>query len=261
MNVIRSAIRALTDSLAELGRSLFFLLRVIAGLPALLLKPRLVVDQLYSVGVLSLVIIVVSGIFVGMVLALSGYRLLVDFGAEEALGTSVALTVVRELGPVVTALLFAGRAGSAVAAEIGLMKATDQLSGMEMMAVDPVKRIVAPRFVAGLIALPLLTAIFCVMAIGAAGGHLVGVALLGVDAGSYWSGIQSNVEFGQDIVNVFVKSSVFGLLVTWIAVYQGYHAPPTSEGVSRATTNTVVLSSLAVLGANLMLTAVLFGGI
>lgn len=261
MNALRQGAGALAERLADLGQSLFFLLRVLASLPALLLKPRLVVEQLYYVGVLSLVIVVVSGIFVGMVLALSGYRLLVDFGAEDALGTSIALTVVRELGPVVTALLFAGRAGSAVTAEIGLMKATDQLSGMEMMAVDPVKRIVAPRFLAGLIAMPLLTAIFCVMAIGAAGGHFVGVALLGVDAGSYWSGIRDNVEFGRDIVNVFVKSGVFGILVAWISVYEGYHAPPTSEGVSRATTNTVVVSSLAVLGANLMLTAILFGGI
>lgn len=249
------------DALAQVGRGVFFLLRVLASLPALARKPRIVIEQIYSVGVLSLVIVVVSAIFVGMVLALSGYRLLVDFGAEEALGTSVALTIVRELGPVVTALLFAGRAGTAVAAEIGLMKATDQLSGMEMMAVDPVKRIVAPRFLAALISLPLLTSIFCVMAIGVSGGHLVGVELLGVDPASYWSGIRNNVEFGQDIVNVFIKSGVFGLIIGWIAVFQGYHAPPTSEGVSRATTNTVVISSLAVLGANLMLTAILFGGV
>lgn len=258
---LTNMVAIVADALAQIGRSLFFLLRILASLPGLLRKPRLVVEQLYSVGVLSLVIVVVSAIFVGMVLALSGYRLLVDFGAENALGTSVALTIVRELGPVVTALLFAGRAGSAVAAEIGLMKATDQLSGMEMMAVDPVKRIVAPRFLAGLVSLPLLTSIFCVMAIGVSGGHLVGVELLGVDAFNYWSGIQNNVEFGKDIVNVFVKSSVFGALIIWIAVYQGYHTMPTSEGVSRATTNTVVLSSLAVLGTNLLLTAVLFGGV
>ena len=253
--------RGVSETMAEVGRSVFFFFRILATLPGLLLKPRLIIEQIYSVGVLSLVIIVVAGIFVGMVLALSGYRLLVDFGAEQALGTSIALTVVRELGPVVTGLLFAGRAGSAVAAEIGLMKATDQLAGMEMMAVDPVKRIVAPRFLAGLISLPLLTSIFCVMAIGASGGYLVGVELLGVDAGSYWSGIQSNVDFWQDIINVFIKSSVFGAIIIWIAVYQGFHAAPTSEGVSRATTNTVVISSLAILGANLLLTAVLFGGV
>lgn len=255
-----AALQSILDTLAAIGRSVFFLLRIVLTLPRLVLRPRLVVEQIYSVGVLSLVIIVVSGIFVGMVLALSGYRLLSDFGAEQALGTSIALTIVRELGPVVTALLFAGRAGSALAAEIGLMKATDQLSGMEMMAVDPVRRIVAPRFLAGIISMPLLTAIFCIMAIGVSGGYLVGVQLLGVDAGSYWSGIQSNVDFGTDIINMFIKSAVFGAIVVWIAVYQGYHAMPTSEGVSRATTSTVVLGSLAILGANLALTAIMFGG-
>ncbi len=260
MNAAQRVFVNSTNWMAELGRSFIFFLRILRSLPGLVLKPRLLVEQIYSVGVLSLVIVVVAGLFVGMVLALSGYRLLVGFGAEEALGTSVALVVVRELGPVVTGLLFAGRAGSALAAEIGLMKATDQLSGMEMMAVDPVKRIVAPRFLAGVIALPLLTSIFCVMAIGAGGGYFVGVDMLGVDAGSYWSGIQANVDFGRDIINIFLKSGVFGAIITWVAVYQGYHAPPTSEGVSRATTNTVVIASLAILGANLMLTAVLFSG-
>lgn len=248
-----------TAWIAEVGRSTLFLLRILASLPALLRKPRLLVEQVYSVGVLSLVITVVAGIFVGMVLALSGYRLLVDFGVESALGTSVALVVLRELGPVVTALLFAGRAGSALAAEIGLMRATDQIAGMEMMAVDPLKRIIAPRFLAGVLAMPLLAAIFCVMAIGAAGGYYVGVELLGVDASAYWSGIQSHVVF-RDILDMLIKSAVFGALVTWVAVFQGYHALPTSEGVSRATTNTVVITSLAILGANLILTAVMFAG-
>ncbi len=247
------------DWLAELGRSVLFLLRIIAALPMLGRKPRLLVEQVYSVGVLSLVIVVVSGLFVGMVLALSGYRALVQFGASNALGTSVALVVIRELGPVVTGLLFAGRAGSAVAAEIGLMKATDQLSGMEMMAVDPLRRVVAPRFVAGIIALPLLTAIFSVMAIGAGGGYFVGVTLLGVDASAYWHGIQSSVGIG-DIIDMFIKAGTFGAIVTWVAVFEGYYAAPTSEGVSRATTNTVVIASLAILGANLILTAMLFSG-
>lgn len=259
MSTLQRGFNTATGWMSDIGRATVFLLRILTSLPGLVRKPRLLVEQIYSLGVLSLVIVVVAGVFVGMVLALSGYRLLVDFGAEEALGTSVAMVVVRELGPVVTGLLFAGRAGSALAAEIGLMKATDQLSGMEMMAVDPVKRIVAPRFLAGVIALPLLTSIFCVMAIGAGGGYFVGVDMLGVDAGSYWSGIQSNVDFGEDIINIFLKSGVFGAIITWVAVYQGYHAPPTSEGVSRATTNTVVIASLALLGANLMLTAVLFG--
>lgn len=244
--------------IADLGCSVLFLLRIIAALPIVLIKPRLLSRQIYAVGVLSLLIIVVSGIFVGMVLALSAYRALTDFGAENALGTSVALIVLRELGPVVTALLFAGRAGSALAAEIGLMKATEQLSGLEMMAVDPVKRIVAPRFLAGVIALPLLTCIFCVMAIGAAGGHLVGVNLLGVDTSAYWNGIQNHVSPGRDIIPIFIKSGVFGALTTWIAVFQGYHTAPTAAGVSRATTHTVVMASLAILAANLLLTAILF---
>ncbi|HLQ86712.1 MAG TPA: lipid asymmetry maintenance ABC transporter permease subunit MlaE [Salinisphaeraceae bacterium] len=260
MSTLSRSLYTATTWIAEVGRSTLFLLRILASLPALVRKPRLVVEQLYSVGVLSLVIIVVAGIFVGMVLALSGYRLLVDFGAETALGTSVAFIVVRELGPVVTALLFAGRAGSALAAEIGLMRATDQLAGMEMMAVDPVKRVVAPRFLAGVLALPLLTSIFCVMAIGAAGGYYVGVEMLGLDANAYWSGIQSSIQYWPDIAAIFIKSGVFGAIITWVAVYEGYHTMPTSEGVSRATTNTVVIASLAILGANLMLTAIMFSG-
>ncbi|NNC23887.1 lipid asymmetry maintenance ABC transporter permease subunit MlaE [Salinisphaera sp. USBA-960] len=251
--------RSALDWLADLGASVFFLLRVIAATPVLIRKPRLLVEQIYSIGVLSMVIIVVSGLFVGMVLALSGYRALVQFGAENSLGTSVALVVVRELGPVVTALLFAGRAGSAVAAEIGLMKATDQLSGMEMMAVDPMRRVIAPRFVAGIVTLPLLTAIFSVMAIGAGGGYYVGVSLLGVDASAYWHGIQASVSVG-DLADMFIKSGVFGAIITWVAVFEGYRTAPTSAGVSRATTNTVVIASLAILGANLILTAVLFSG-
>lgn len=244
--------------LAGLGKAQFFLLRVLASLPSAVLRPRLVVQQLYSVGAMSLIIIVISGSFVGMVLALQAYHALVRFGAEESLGVLNALVIVRELGPVVTALLFAGRAGSALAAELGLMQATDQLSAMEMMAVDPVKRVVAPRFLAAILAMPLLTAIFGVMAIGVAGGHLIGVEVLGVDAGSYWSQIRSSVGV-EDIRNMLFKGFVFGFAVAWIAVYQGYHCPPTSEGVSRATTSTVVLSSLAILALDLILTAFMLG--
>ena len=242
------------------GRATIFLGSVLAAVPAALTRPRLLAQQIYSVGVLSMVIIVVSGSFVGMVLALQGYRTLVGFGAEESLGVLVALGTVRELGPVLTALLFAGRAGSAVAAEIGLMRATDQLSGMEMMAVDPVRRVVAPRFIAGFVSMPLLAAIFSVMAIGVAGGHLIGVELLGVDDGAYWSQIQAQVEF-TDIWNGVVKSVVFGTAVSWIAVYQGYHALPTSSGVSDATKNTVVMSSLAILALDFVLTAFMFEGV
>ncbi len=243
--------------LRGLGKSQFFLLQIIASLPSLILRPRLVVQQLYFVGQLSMVIIVLAGSFVGMVLALQGYRTLIRFGAEESLGVFVALVIVRELGPVVTALLFAGRAGSALAAELGLMNATDQLQAMEMMAVDPVKRVVAPRFVAGLLAMPLLASIFAVMAIGIAGGHAIGVDLLGVDSGSYWSQIRSSMDFG-DILDGIIKSLVFGFAITWIALYQGYHAAPTSEGVANATTSTVVISSLSILALDFILTAFMF---
>ena len=245
------------DFLERLGRGHLFLLQVLAGTPGLLLRPRLVIAQLYSVGVLTLLIILVSGLFVGMVLGLQGYNTLSDFGAEESLGVAVALALVRELGPVVTALLFAGRAGSALTAEIGLMKATEQLSGMEMMAVDPMKRVMAPRFLAGFLSMPLLAAIFS--AVGVYGGFFVGVGLLGVDEGAYWSQMQANVDLQDDIYNGVIKSVVFGLVAAWIAVFEGYDAVPTSVGVSRATTRTVVHTALAVLGLDFVLTALMFG--
>jgi phospholipid/cholesterol/gamma-HCH transport system permease protein len=241
----------------RLGRGHIFLARVLFGLGSLILRPRLIVREVYSVGVLSLLIILVSGLFVGMVLGLQGYVTLSKFGAEESLGVVVALSLVRELGPVVTALLFAGRAGSALTAEIGLMKATEQLSGMEMMAVDPLQRVVAPRFLAGLIAMPLLAAIFS--AVGVFGGMFIGVGLLGVDPGSYWSQMQAAVDLHADIINGVIKSVVFGFVAAWIAVYEGYDAIPTSEGVSRATTRTVVNTALAVLGLDFILTALMFG--
>lgn len=241
----------------RLGRGHLLLLSILLRMPALVPRFGLVVAQIYSVGVLSLLIIVVSGLFVGMVLGLQGYNILVDFGAEESLGTMVALTLIRELGPVVTALLYAGRAGSALTAEIGLMKATEQLSGMEMMAVDPVSRVLAPRFLAGVISMPLLAAIFS--AVGVLGGYLVGVSLLGVDEGAYWSQMQASVDLWDDVTNGIIKSFVFGVVATWIAVFEGYDAVPTSEGVSRATTRTVVHTSLAVLGLDFILTALMFG--
>jgi len=244
---------------ARLGRGHIFLAHILAGIPSVLVRFGLLVQQMFSVGVLSLLIIVVSGLFVGMVLGLQGYNTLVDFGAEESLGVVVALSLVRELGPVVASLLFAGRAGSALTAEIGLMKSTEQLSGMEMMAVDPIKRVIAPRFLAGFISLPLLATIFT--AVGVMGGFFVGVGLLGVDDGAFWSQIQAKVDFYEDIMNGVIKSIVFGFVVTWIAVFEGYDAVPTSEGVSRATTRTVVHSSLAVLGLDFVLTALMFGNI
>ncbi|MEC9357786.1 MAG: lipid asymmetry maintenance ABC transporter permease subunit MlaE [Pseudomonadota bacterium] len=242
---------------AGAGRAVLFWFGILAAIPAALLRPRVIIRQFYDSAVLSQIIIVVSGSFIGMVLALQGYRTLVNFGAESSLGVFVALVIIRELGPVVTALLYAGRAGSSMAAEVGLMRATEQLSGMEMMAVDPMKRVVAPRYIAGVLAMPLLTAIFTVMAIGIAGGYAVGVVLLGVDDGSYWSQIQSSVDL-RDIGDAALKALVFGLVVNWIALYQGYHAAPNSEGVSRATTTTVVYSSLAILGLDFVLTAMLF---
>ena len=244
---------------ASLGRSGVFLLRVVFGLALSVKGLSLLVTQIYRIGVLSLIIIVVSGLFIGMVLGLQGYSILVDYGSEQAVGQMVALTLVRELGPVVTALLFAGRAGSALTAEIGLMKATEQLSSMEMMGVDPLKRVISPRFWAGFISMPLLAVIFS--AVGIFGGMLVSVDWLGVFEGAYWSNMQSSVEFEADVVNGIVKSVVFGLVCTWIAVYQGYDLVPTSEGISIATTKTVVYSSLSVLGLDFLLTAVMFGSV
>lgn len=257
MNSLQNLGQKAFDILQRLGSGHILFMYILAGLPGLLARFGLVIQQVFSVGVLSLVIIVVSGLFVGMVMGLQGYNTLVDFGAEESLGVVVSLSLVRELGPVVTALLFAGRAGSALTAEIGLMKATEQLSAMEMMAVDPVRRILAPRFVAGFISMPLLAAIFS--AVGVLGGFFVGVGLLGVDEGAYWSQMQANVDIYDDIYNGVIKSVVFGIVVTWIALFEGYDAIPTSEGVSRATTRTVVHSSLAVLGLDFILTALMFG--
>ena len=259
IEVLRRLGRTGLQFFERLGRGHLFLGYVLLGVPEVLSRFRLLVAQVWSVGVLSLVIVLVSGVFTGMVLGLQGYNTLVDFNAEESLGVVVALSLVRELGPVVAALLFAGRAGSALTAEIGLMKATEQLAGMEMMAVDPLRRVVAPRFLAGLLSMPLLAAIFS--AVGVLGGWFVGVGLLGVDDGAFWSQMQAKVDLHDDILNGVIKSVVFGIVVTWIAVFEGYDAVPTSEGVGRATTRTVVHSSLAVLGLDFVLTALMFNDI
>ncbi len=243
------------DVFAAFGRGGIFGVRVLAGLPAAFAGFRDVVRQLAMVGAKTLVLIVVAGAFVGMVLGLQGYNMLVRFGAEESLGLVVALALVRELGPVVSALLFAGRAGSALAAELGLMKATEQLAAMSMMAVDPMRRVFAPRFVAGVLSVPLLAAVFS--AVGVLGGQFVGVGLLGVDDGAFWSQMQAGVDFHDDVAEGIVKSVVFGVVVTWIALFQGYDSAPTSEGVSLATTRTVVWASLAVLGLDFVLTALM----
>jgi phospholipid/cholesterol/gamma-HCH transport system permease protein len=249
--------RAGIDALGALGRAHLLLARMAAGSSEVLRRPGLLVAQVYNIGVLSVLIVVVSGLFVGMVLGLQGYYVLSQFGAEESLGVMVAASLVRELGPVVTALLVAGRAGSALTAEIGLMKATEQLSGLEMMAVDPTRRILTPRLWGGIIAMPLLAAMFS--AVGVMGGYFVGVGLLGVDDGAFWSQMQSKIDFDEDLVNGAIKSLVFGVVVIWIALFQGYDSTPTSEGVSRATTRAVVHSALAVLGLDFVLTALMFG--
>ena len=219
---------------------------------------RLITKELFSTGVMSLIIIIVAGLFVGMVLGLQGYETLKRYGSESALGVMVALGLVRELGPVVAALLFASRAGSAMTAEIGLMKATEQIDAMELMAINPIARIIAPRFWAGVISMPLLAAMFS--AAGIFGGYFVGVVQIGVDEGSFWSQMQAAVDFKHDILNGVLKSFVFGVVVTAIAWFEGYDAPPTAEGVSRATTRTVVTSSLAILMLDFVLTAMMFGG-
>lgn len=243
---------------AKVGNSGLFLTKTLIRKPRMVKSFPLVVNEIFSVGVLSLPIIIVSGIFIGMVVALQGYNILNKFSAAEELGQLVALSVVRELGPVVTALLFAGRAGSALTAEIGLMKTTEQLSSMEMMGVDPLWRIIFPRFWAGFISMPLLTLIFCGVAIY--GGYLVGVQWLGVDNGAFWANMESSVDFRIDVLNGIIKSIYFGFVCTWIAVYQGYDTEPTAEGIGRATTRTVVYSSLAVLSLDFVLTAVMMGG-
>jgi len=256
---VRSIGRHALDSVLRLGYASRFFGLTIAHSGTSFRRPRLIVRELYFTGVLSMIIILVSGLFVGMVLGFQGYQTLKTYGSESALGVLVALSLVRELGPVVSALLFASRAGSAMTAEIGLMKATEQLSAMEMMAVDPIARVVAPRFWAGVLSMPLLAALFSAM--GVYGGYLIGVVVIGVDEGSFWSQMQSAVDFREDIVNGVIKSIVFGVAVTWIALFEGYDAPPTAEGVSGATTRTVVTSSLAILGLDFILTAFMFRGI
>jgi phospholipid/cholesterol/gamma-HCH transport system permease protein len=247
------------DGVGRLGHAARFFVAVVAYTPEAFRRLQLTLREIYFSGVLSLVIILVSGLFVGMVLALQGYDVLQRYGADESLGVLVALSLVRELGPVVAGLLFASRAGSAVTAEIGLMKATEQLDAMEMMAVDPLARVVAPRFWGGVLSMPLLAALFSTL--GVFGAYLVGVRLIGIDAGAFWGNMQAAVDFRQDVVNGVIKSVVFGVAVSGIAVFEGYVAKPTAEGVSSATTRTVVYSSLAILALDFVLTVFMFRGV
>jgi phospholipid/cholesterol/gamma-HCH transport system permease protein len=254
MRLLREIRSRTIDLFAEIGRYALFTGRLLVETPRALTRFSLVITQVHNSGALSLVIIMLSGMFVGMVLGLQGFDLLQRFGSEDSLGVAAALGLVKELGPVVTALLFAGRAGTALASEIGLMRATDQLSAMEMMAVDPVRRIVMPRFLGGVIAMPLLAAIFSM--IGVFGAQLIGVQLMGVDSGQFWSQMRSAVDHA-DIMEGVIKSCVFGVACSAIAVYEGFHSLPTAEGVGRATTRTVVISSVVVLLLDYMLTAVM----
>ena len=249
------------DFMRDIGRAIaafcavtLFFVRVVMQVPRALLRPGLVIYQIYNAGALSLVIIMICGLFVGMVLGLQGYDLLSRFGSESALGSGAALALLKELGPVITALLFAGRAGTALASEIGLMRVTDQLMAMEVMAVDPLRRVVAPRFIGGVIAMPLLTMIF--IAIGIFGVQLIGVQQLGVDQGTFWSQMRGSVQL-HDVWEGVIKGCVFGVACTLIAVYEGYNAEPTAEGVGRATTRTVVTSAVLTLFLDYIITAIM----
>ncbi len=256
MNVLSELGYKTRQVIADIGYATRLFLSVIQAFFRLLARPRLITDQIFFIGNKSLIIICVSGLFVGFVLGLQGYYVLVRYGSEQALGILVALALTRELGPVVTALLFAGRAGTSLTAEIGLMKAGEQLTAMEMMAVNPVKRILAPRFWGGVISMPILSILFNTA--GIIGGYIVGVCLIGVDDGAFWAQMQAGVDIFNDIGNGIVKSLVFGFAVTFMALYQGYEARPTPEGVSGATTRTVVLSSLLILWLDFIMTALMF---
>ena len=256
VNLLQNIGQKTLGFLQRLGRASLFLFHILRGFPIVLSRPKLLIESLYSVGVLSLLIIIFSALFVGMVISLLGYVTLVDFGAEQSLGVLVALSILRELAPVLTALLYSGRAGSALTAEIGLMKATEQLASIEMMAIDPIRRIITPRFVAGTIAVPLLTLMF--MVVGIYSGYVIGHGWLGVDEGSFWSQMQSKVQWQHDILNGLLKGFIFGIAVNWVALFEGYDAVPTSEGVARATTRSVVYSALLVLALDFILTSLMF---
>jgi phospholipid/cholesterol/gamma-HCH transport system permease protein len=255
---VRNIGHAIIEAIWRVGFAARFFALILLNSGSSFRRFSLTVKELYFTGVMSLIIILVAGLFVGIVLGLQGYEILKRYGSESALGTLVALSLLRELGPVLAALLFAGRAGSAMTAEIGLMKASEQLAAMDMMAVSPIARVVAPRFWAGVISMPILATIFSMM--GVFGGYLVGVVYIGVDEGSFWSQMQGSVEFQHDILNGVFKSFVFGIAVTVISVFEGFDAPPTAEGVSRATTRTVVQSSLIILLLDVVLTAFMFRG-
>ena len=257
INYLQSIGAFTVQLIQQIGQSAMMLYRTLFTKPHPKLF-QLFIQQMYQLAILSLPIIVTAGLFIGMVLSLQGYYVLVDYAAEESLGSMVALSLLRELGPVVAALLFAGRAGSALTAEIGLMQSTEQIASMEMMAVSPLKRVIAPRLLAGIVALPLLTLIFNVVAIW--GGYIIGVTWMGIDGGAFWSVMEGSVNFGPDVLNGLIKSIVFAFIVTWVALFNGYHVVPNALGISKATTKTVVLASLLVLGIDFLLTVIMYGG-
>ncbi|WP_348666617.1 lipid asymmetry maintenance ABC transporter permease subunit MlaE [Arsenophonus symbiont of Ornithomya chloropus] len=257
INILTAINHRLLGIFSRFNLAVCFLYQILSTNPKIAKQWPLLIKQFYNLGVLSLLIISVSGLFIGMVLALQGYLVLAIFSAECSLGIMVSLSLLRELGPVVTALLFAGRAGSSLTAEIGSMKVTEQISSLEMMAIDPLRHIIAPRFWAGLISMPLLVFIF--VAVGILGSALVGVNWKEIDEGFFWSSMQSTIEWKKDIFNCFIKSVIFAFTVSWIALFNGYHAIPTSLGISRATTRTVVHSSLAILSLDFVLTSLMFG--
>ncbi|HET7307932.1 MAG TPA: lipid asymmetry maintenance ABC transporter permease subunit MlaE [Gammaproteobacteria bacterium] len=259
MALLRYLRYSVQDFIETFGASQLFLARLLAYSPRTLVRPRLVIHQIYSVGAGAVVLIAFSGFFVGLVMALQSYQSLSKFGATGEVGTLLALALFRELGPVITALLFVGRSGTQLASEIGLMRATDQISGMQMMAVDPIRRIIVPRFLAGAISLPLLAMIFS--AIGILGGYILVVPYLGVDPGAFWGQMRANVALVNDILNGFFKAIIFGGVVTMIALFEGYNAWPTAEGVGRATTRTVVISSITIFALDYILTAFMYRGI
>lgn len=249
---IQNMIEGFAEQLRSLGACQLFFLRLMAASPMGFLRPGLIVEKIYDVGARSLGLIASSGLFVGMVLGLQGYHNLSDFGAEDSLATMVALSLVKELGPVLTAILFAGRAGTSIASEIGLMRATEQLSAMEVMAVDPLRRIAVPPFVAGVISVPLLAGVFS--AVGILGGYLIGVQMMGLDSGVYWGQLTQRVDLYQDVLGGVLKSFVFGVAASLLAVFEGYHCRSTAEGIAQATTRTVVLTALSVVVLDFLLT-------
>jgi phospholipid/cholesterol/gamma-HCH transport system permease protein len=256
MNWLASIGSAVIDSVRALGHNALFFLELLRTLPAALRRPYFAVAQVHALGNLSLLVILSSGLAVGFVLALQTYYALATYGAADSVGLVVNLSLVRELGPVVTALLFAGRAGTSLTAEIGLMKAGEQLAAMELMAVDPKSRVLAPRFIGGIVAMPVLALLFS--AVGIMGAYIVGVQMIGLDPGNFWSIMENGVDVRRDLGNGIIKSIVFGVICSFVAVYQGYEAKPTPEGVARATTRTVVISSLSVLAMDFLLTALMF---